>query len=149
MVENIKSNFFVRYLFSFLDDVKQLYLVKYNKRLQKLLNINIMNYRFFNGKYIEYDRNGIGKIYDCFSNNLIFEGEFINGKKNGKGKEFDNNGNLIFEGEYLNNKRNGKGKEYFSVGNVKFEGEYLNGRKWNGKGYNKYNIQMFEIKNGN
>ena len=86
MVENIKSNFFVRYLFSFVDDGKQLYLVKYNKRLQKLLNINIMNYRFFTGKYIEYDTNEKVKIYDCFSNNLIFEGEFINGKKKWKRK---------------------------------------------------------------
>ena len=50
---------------------------------------------------------------------------------------------IIFESD-------GKGKEYDNYNNfVKFEGEYLNGRKWNGKGYNKYNIQMFEIKNGN
>ena len=44
---NIKSNFFVRYLFSLMDDGKQLHLVKYNKSLQKILNINIMNYKFY------------------------------------------------------------------------------------------------------
>ena len=62
--------------------------------------------------YTLLNKNGKGKIYDGFNNNLIFEGGLINGKKNGKAKEYNNNCELIFEGEYLYNKRNGKGKEY-------------------------------------
>ena len=88
MVENIKSNFFMRDLFSLVEDGKQLQLVKYNKSLQKILNLNIMNFRVFSGKYTVYEdeTNRNGKIYNAFENKLIFEGELINGRKNGKGK---------------------------------------------------------------
>ena len=63
---------------------------------------------------------------------LEFEGEYINGEKIGKGKEYDCNGRLRFEGEYVNGVRNGKGKEYDCNGKLRFEGEYLDGLKWNG-----------------
>ena len=86
---------------------------------------------------------------------------------NGKGKikiydEYDED-RLIFEGEYLNGEINGKGKEYFHYGYydrddgrmiyydkiIIFEGEYLNGNPWNGKGYDKDNNKVCEIKNEN
>ena len=44
------------------------------------------------------------------SKHIFFEGEYLNGERNGKEKEYDCV--LIFEGEYLNGKRNGKRKEY-------------------------------------
>ena len=56
--------------------------------------------------------------------------------------------NIIFEGEYSNEVRNGKGKEYYLNGNLKFEGEYFNGKKWNGKGYDKYGNIIYELKDG-
>jgi len=34
-------------------------------------------------------------------------------------------------------------------GKLMFEGEYLDGKRWNGKGYNKYHKIKFEIKDGN
>ena len=55
---------------------------------------------------------------------------------------------MIFEGEYLNGKRNGKGKEYYNDNLLKFEGEFFNGFKWNGKGYNKIDEVIYEIKDG-
>ena len=104
----------------------------YNKILQKNLNISIINYKHFSGRYIIYDQNGVGKEYNGYDDKLIFEGEYLNGERNGKGKEFDNNGELQFECEYKNDKKI-KGKEYFSNGNLKYEGEYLNDKKWKRK----------------
>ena len=51
----------------------------------------------------------------------------------------------MYEGEYLNGKRNGKGKEYYKNGKLIFEGEYLNGKKWEGKGYNFLNNDIYDI----
>ena len=108
-----------------------------------------------NGKLkFELLKNGIGKSYYCYEDQLRFEGEFKYGKKNGKGKEYSYNGILVFEGEYLNGQRHGKGKEYYQYkrepglcgsyfcngdeeGKLIFEGEYKNGKIWNGKGYGK------------
>ena len=132
MLKNVKTSFFLRVLFSYMDEKQKLELIKYNKSLQENINISLINYKLFSGKYIEYELNGNGKEYDFIDDRLLFEGEYLNGKSNGKGKEYYY-GNLIFEGEYLNGKRNGKGKEYDSDGKLRFEGEYLNGKK-NGKG---------------
>ena len=85
-------------------------------------------------------KNGKGKEYND-DNNVIFDGEYLNGKK--IGKEYNNYGKLIFDGD-----RNGKGKEYY-FGKLEFEGEYLNGKKYNGKGYDRKNNIIYELKNGN
>ena len=150
MLKNVKSIYFLRFIFSLVDEKQKLELIKYNKSLQENLNVTLINYKYFSGKYIEYELNGKGKEYN-FDGELIFEGEYLNGKRNGKGKEYYNNGKLEYEGEYLlNNKYNGKGygekgniiyelkngtgkvKEY--LGDILvFEGEYLNGLR-NGKG---------------
>ena len=84
---------------------KILEMVRFNKTLQKKLNINLINYRIFSGKYIIYESNGIVKEYDSYNDKLIFEGEYLNGKRNGKGKEYNKKGKLIFEGEYLNGEK--------------------------------------------
>ena len=99
-----------------LNEKQKLKIVKYNKSLQKNIDINIFNYKLFTGKYIIYESNGIGKEYKAKDDKLIYEGEYLNGERKGKGKEYDFNGKLEFEGEYLNGKRNGKGKEYYSSG---------------------------------
>ena len=139
MLEKIKSSYFIKLIFSYVDENQKLKVVKINKSLQKIININIINYKLSAGKYIIYESNVIGKEYDICNDGLLFEGEYLNGKRHGKGKEFDIFYNkLIFEGEYLNGKRNGKGKEYYfdhykGCYILTFEGEYLNGKR-NGKG---------------
>ena len=145
MLRNIKSIYFIKIIFSYVNERKKLKLVKYNKILQKNLDINIINYQHFTGKYLIYEPNGIGKEYCGYDETLIFEGEYLNGERNGKGKEYDYSGILKFEGEYLNGERNGKGKEYDYNGNLNFEGEYLNGER-NGKGkeYDYSGILKFE-----
>ena len=152
MSKNIKSLIILKKIFSYVYDNILLELIKYNKNIQKVLNIDIVNYKIFSGKSIVMESDGKGKIYNNYNNRLVFEGEYKNGKRNGTGKEYSYDGKLLFEGEYLNNKRNGNGKEYFSNGNIKFEGKYLNGKKWTGIGYDigydKNNKKMFEIENG-
>ena len=140
MLENIKSTYFKKIIFSLLDENAKLKILRYNKNLQKLLDIQIINYFIFTQKYIIKEANGFSKAYsynpfyeDKYEDILIFEGQYLNGLKNGKCKEYDPEGGIIkFEGENLNGKKNGKCKEY-EYGSIKFEGEYLNG-KINGKG---------------
>ena len=91
------SEYFLKKLFSFIEDAVKLKLIQYNKTLQKAININLMNYIRFSGKYIvyqknqegkKYDRNKItkGKEYDGYTNKLLFEGENLKGKKKWKRK---------------------------------------------------------------
>jgi len=149
-LNNIKSQYFSIFIFSFLDEKKKLEIIKYNKNLQNTLDIKMINYKFYKGKCIIYELNGNTKEYNEFDDNIEFEGEYLNGKRNGKGKEYYFNGNLRFEGDYLNGKRNGKGKEYYDdCHKIIFEGEYKNGLRWNGKGYDNNNNVVYELKNGN
>ena len=166
MLKNVKSFYFTKIVFSFLNDKLKLDFVKYNKKMQAYLDLDINHYKLFAGKYIIYEGNKKGKEYD-FNNKLIFEGEYLNRKKHGKGKLYNNSGDLIFEGNYFNGKRNGKGKgieilEGFNDSHTLiFEGEYRNDKKWNGNIYQKDNKffannnsinekkRIYEIKEGN
>jgi len=72
-----------------------------------------------------------------------YEGEYINGQRNGKGKKYliyHISLYLQFEGEFLNGKKHGKGKDYF-LRKVIVEGEYSNGK------VKKLNDESFSIKN--
>ena len=146
MSKNIKSLYFIKLVFLYIDERQKLKIVQYNKSLQKNLDISIINYKHISGKYLIFQTNGIGKEYDGYDD-LIFEGEYLNRKRNGKAKEYWID-TIKFEGEYLKGKRNGKGKEYYSNGTLKFEGEYLNNLIWNGKGYDKFNTIIYELKDG-
>ena len=102
-VEKDKIFSYQKKLFSFIKEGQKLKIIKSNKNLQKNLNISIINYKFYSGRNIIYESNGIGKEYNGNDGKLIFEGEYLNGKRwNGKIKEYDYDGELIFEGEYLN-----------------------------------------------
>ena len=168
MLENIKSVFFQRIVLGQLNDERKTKLVKYSKSLQNRINLNLIKYQLFSGRYILYEPEKEGKLYDLGTDGILFkgdylhgtgkeygvfgevkfEGEYFNGKRNGKGKELYFMGNTLFEGEYFNGKRNGNGKEYYEKGQLKFEGEYFNGFEWNGKGYNISHKLVYEIKNG-
>ena len=132
MVENIKSLFILKLIFLHLEPERKLYLIRYNQKLKKIMNINIRHYKILSGKYIKYETKNEGKEYNAYNDLLLFEGEYFKGKKNGKGKEYDFEGNLIFEGNYKNGEKYGKGKEY-NKNELIFEGNYKNGEK-HGKG---------------
>ena len=131
MLDKIKSSYFSRIIFSFVYEKIKLKLAKYNKSLQNLIDISLINYKLFTGNYIIYEGKRKGKEYD-FKGELKYEGEFLNGERNEKGKEY-RLGFLEFEGEFLYGERNGKGKEYYYKKGLKYEGEYLNGKR-HGKG---------------
>ena len=109
-LKDIKSFYIINGVFSFLYEEQKLDLIYYNKELQKILLVDLEDYREISGKYKIGERNGEGKEYNNYNNELIFEGEYMNGKRNGKGKEYYDNEILKFEGKFLNGKRNEKKK---------------------------------------
>ena len=150
MNKEAKLDYVFKIIFFFITERKKLDLIAYNKNLQNLLDINLINYKIMSRKYKIGKKNGIGKEYN-YKNQLIYEGEYKNGKRNGKGKEYeyeyeyDKNSDCsdyyefkysektTFEGEFLNGKRNGEAKVYNDDGNLIFEGEYFNGNVLFGK----------------
>ena len=113
MLENIRSPIILKKIFNNVDDGVKLKIILYNKRIQKILNISLLNYKLYSGRYLIPEENGKVKEYSSYNNKLLFEGEYSNGKRNGKGKVYSN-GELIYEGEYKNGKQNGKGKRYMN-----------------------------------
>ena len=157
MIENIKSAYFIKHLFSYIHDGITLALAKYNKKLQNILNIGLFNYKIFSGKYIKYEGKGRVEIYNAFDDRIIYEGEFLNGKKHGKGKEYNKYGVVMFKGEYINGKRiieGNTGLDEFNEGYVYqynvykeliYEGEFLNWKRHGkGKEYYDYGQLKFE-----
>ena len=122
---NIKTLFFIKHIFTFINDKIKLKLIRYNKNLQNNLSINIINYQILSGRYIIYETKDKGKEYMRYNDKLIYEGEYLNGKRNGKGKEYH-----IYHRQLM------------------YEGEYLCGKKWNGKGYDEEGNLIYELKNG-
>ena len=51
MLKNIKSTYFIKLLFRYVDEKQKLKIVKYNKNIQKNINISLINYKFYSGKY--------------------------------------------------------------------------------------------------
>ena len=164
LINSVKSKYILKCIFSYLDINKSLELVKYSKKFQKKLEIDIEYFKLISGRYIKNNNNGICKEYTLDEDKLVFEGEYSNGKRNGKGKEFGEYNEIIFEGEYLNGKRykgvgyyrnkkifelnKDEGKEYYNNGQIKFEGEYLNNKRYNGKLYDINGNIECEIKYG-
>ena len=88
-IKDIKSNYFIKVIFSYLAEKIKLDIIKYNKDLQNIIDIKLFNYKAYSEKYVIIEPNGIGKEYYHFGNSLIFEGGYSNGKRNGKGKVYD------------------------------------------------------------
>ena len=147
MLKNIKSTYFIKNIFLYVHEKQKLKVVKYNKSLQKNIDISIINYKLFSGRYIIYESSGIGKEYNYYDDSLAYEGEYLKGERNENGKEYNDDGKLIFEGEYKNGKRNRKGKEYNDDGNLRFEGEYLNDKEWIGTRYSKDGNIIYTLSN--
>ena len=114
---DIKSKYIQKGIFSYLNEKQKLKMIIYNKKLKSIFGINIENYKKISGKYIIFEKNGIGILYNLNTNKMIFKGEYLNGKKNGKGKEYYSDGTLKFEGEYLNGKKKEKEKNMIMMVN--------------------------------
>ena len=97
MLNNIKSIYFLRTIMTYIEEGKKLELIMYNKNIQNKLEIGIINYQFFSGKYKILDKTGTSQVFFGANDEMIFEGKYVNGKRNGKGKEYDYDGYLIFD----------------------------------------------------
>ena len=135
MLNSILSEYFIRNMFFYIYNKRQLKLVRYNKKLQQILHVNLDHFKIYSDKYILYKGVGLWKEYTSSDDRLIYEGEYLDGQRNGFGKEYDKKGKIIFEGEYINGKRwDGTFKTYYDNGNILFDCEYVKG-KINGVGY--------------
>ena len=104
MMQNIKSVYPLKILFSYIYEGKKLKMIKYNKDIQKKVHVDINFYKLFKRKYVVYEKNGVAKEYGLYDNKIIYEGEYLNGERNGKGKEYNEYGELLFEGEFKKGK---------------------------------------------
>ena len=154
MLFGINSTYILSNIFSLLDTKEKLKLIKYNKSLQKKLEITLDFYKEISGRYLITEENNFSKEFTLSENILVYMGGYKNCSRNGFGVEYTNEGVIKFIGEYLNGKKNGEGKVYeryelngcdylifsgnFKSGKkngfgrkcsndeLKFEGEYLN-----------------------
>ena len=81
--KSIQSLYILKDIFSFLSEKKKLEIIIYNKELQKILDINIEDYKKIRGIYRVGERNGKGQEYNISTDHRIFDGEYLNGKRNG------------------------------------------------------------------
>ena len=130
-INDIKSPYIIKHIFSYLDIISKLKMVIYNKKFQNIFCFDIKDYKKLSGIEKVGEKNGKGKEYNLYRNNLLFEGEYIIGKRNGKGYEYNILGKIEFEGEYLNGKKwNGNIIEYdWESGEIIFDGFYIEGEK--------------------
>ena len=61
MLNKIKSIYFFPLLFSYVDESQKLKIVLPNKDLQNKINISLINYKLFSGKYIIFEENNKNK----------------------------------------------------------------------------------------
>ena len=55
MLKNVKASYFLRILFSIINEKQKLELIKHNKIQQEIINVTLINYKYFSGKYIIYE----------------------------------------------------------------------------------------------
>ena len=68
--ENLKSDYFIKKLFDFIPERKSLKIIRYNKSIQKRIDVNIVNYKAGSEKY--------SSIEIEIKPRLFINGEFIN-----------------------------------------------------------------------
>ena len=76
MLEKIKSLYITKNIFIYLDEKRKLKLIKYSKILKDKIDINLIDYQLFTGRYIIYESNTRGKEYNGFDDTILFEGEY-------------------------------------------------------------------------
>ena len=62
-LENIKSSYILKDIFSYLNKKQKLNLIIYNKQLQKIIGVDIEDYKEASGKYKIAEENGKGREY--------------------------------------------------------------------------------------
>ena len=169
--KNIKSNYILQNIFSYIDKPIFLKIVYCSKSIQKKLGITIDDFKNVSGKILRKEKSfsilekEVDTVYIQGTDIKVFKGHYKNGKKNGKGKEYYTNKKKKFEGDYFNGIKisgtgydkfgnviykieNKKVIEKYKNGKPVFKGEYLNWKKYNGIGYDINGNKVYEIKKG-
>ena len=136
-MEEIKSKFIIKLIFSFLRRNSFLTIISYSKQFQSKLNITLNDYKFATNYHL-IQENDITKIFLKDSNILVFQGKFEKGKKI-EGKEYKM-GKKYFIGKYKNNSKY-EGKTLNKAGNTIFKGIYNNGLFWDGDFFHPKNFE--------
>ena len=147
-INNIKSIYIFKKVFSFLEEKTKLLLLNHNKKIQNILKIDIESFKKVSQRYRIIFESGTGLEFLINTNYLIFEGEYKDGKKHGRGYEYYYNKDLSLDEEYLNWQKKEKNKniDYFK-GNLKFKGQYFKGKIISGKGYDNKGNWVLGIEN--
>ena len=144
-MENIRSKYIIKSIFSLLKRTKFLSIITYSKNIQNKLNITLQDYSNISNISI-IKENNITKLYRKDSDILLFEGKYEKGQKI-EGKEYKLN-QIYFIGRYKNNLKY-KGKEFNKEGKLIYEGEYNKGLYWTGDFYfSKYSVKVGHLDNG-
>ena len=88
MLEKIRSKYILEFIFSQLKEERKLTLIKISQKIKDILNINLIHYKLFSGRYFIGKKNGKGKEFDLSNDQIIFEGDYIDGKRTGYGNEY-------------------------------------------------------------
>ena len=88
---SVKSKYIIQKIFLHLNDKKKIFMIRYNKYYNNLLEIDIELYKKISRKIKIGGVNGYGKEYYLDSMKLFFKGFYIKGKRNGEGKEYNYN----------------------------------------------------------
>ena len=79
LLHTIKSKYIFIKISEILCEKKKLNIICYNKKIKKILGINLDDYKKISRKKFVGKRNGRGKEYKIDKNILIFEGKYLNG----------------------------------------------------------------------
>ena len=55
MLKKLRSLYFIQMIFTYCNEKQKLKTIKYNKSLQNIIKINLINYCQYSGKYVIYD----------------------------------------------------------------------------------------------
>jgi len=58
MLDYIKSSYIIKIILCYINDGLKLKICKFNQKIKCGININLMNYKIFSGRYILYESNG-------------------------------------------------------------------------------------------
>ena len=73
MLDNIKSYYFIKFIFLHLEEEIKLEIIRYNKSLQEKLDIGFINYKTFSDNYIIFESERKIKEYYFYNDKLIYE----------------------------------------------------------------------------
>ena len=85
--KNLKCDYFLQKLLNNLLKKKSLYIIKYNKNIQKRINISIKDYKEYSEKYssieieLEFTSDKRGQIFDIDKENEIYYHIYLNDNK--------------------------------------------------------------------